>query len=434
MGQSDWLEAFGIMAGMDATLVTALFIGLVVIATGLQLWLTRRQIEHVQRHRAAVPSAFSGSISLEAHQKAADYTAARQNFGLVRLALSLVMLIGWTLLGGLETLNSALQPFGITLGGLGYQVALIFVFSLIGGLIELPLDWYSHFRIEQQFGFNRMSLGLWFTDLIKNFFVSSLIGLPLIAMVLWLMSAAGVTWWLWAWGAWVAFNLLLMVIYPIWIAPLFNKFQPLEDEALKQRVQALMQRCGFAAEGLFVMDGSKRSAESNAYFTGLGKAKRVVFYDTLLARLSHDELEAVLAHELGHFHHRHLRKSLISIFAMTLAGFAALGWLSMQPAFFLGLGVTPNATLPNDALAILLFLLVIPTVSPLIEPVWSAASRRHEFEADAYAKQQASAPALVQALVKLTEDNAVTLTPDPVYVRFHYSHPPMVERIAALES
>ncbi len=422
------------MAGMDAHLVTMLFVGLVVIATGLQLWLTRRQIRHVQQHRAAVPSAFSGSISLEAHQKAADYTAARQNFSLVRLALSLLMLIGWTLLGGLETLNSALQPFGIALGGLGYQVALVFVFSLIGGLVELPLDWYSHFRIEQRFGFNRMSLALWLTDLIKNFFVSVLIGLPLIAMVLWLMGAAGTTWWLWAWGAWVAFNLLLMVIYPVWIAPLFNNFQPLEDETLKQRVQALMQRCGFAAEGLFVMDGSKRSAESNAYFTGLGKAKRVVFYDTLLARLSHDELEAVLAHELGHFHHRHLRKSLISIFAITLAGFAALGWLSMQQAFFVDLGVTPNAALPNDALAILLFLLVIPTVSPLIEPIWSAASRRHEFEADAYAKQQASAPALVQALVKLTEDNAVTLTPDPVYVRFHYSHPPMLERIAALES
>lgn len=422
------------MAGMDAHLVTMLFVGLVVIATGLQLWLTRRQIRHVQQHRAAVPSAFSGSISLEAHQKAADYTAARQNFSLVRLALSLLMLIGWTLLGGLETLNSALQPFGIALGGLGYQVALVFVFSLIGGLIELPLDWYSHFRIEQRFGFNRMSLALWLTDLIKNFFVSVLIDLPLIAMVLWLMGAAGTTWWLWAWGAWVAFNLLLMVIYPVWIAPLFNNFQPLEDETLKQRVQALMQRCGFAAEGLFVMDGSKRSAESNAYFTGLGKAKRVVFYDTLLSRLSHDELEAVLAHELGHFHHRHLRKSLISIFAITLAGFAALGWLSMQQAFFVGLGVTPNAALPNDALAILLFLLVIPTVSPLIEPIWSAASRRHEFEADAYAKQQASAPALVQALVKLTEDNAVTLTPDPVYVRFQYSHPPMLERIAALES
>ena len=422
------------MAGMDAQLVTALFIGLTVVATSLQLWLTRRQIRHVQSHRAVVPSAFSSTISLEAHQKAADYTAARQRFSLVRLALSLVMLFGWTLLGGLEALKSASQPFGITLGGLGYQVALIFVFSLIGGLVELPLDWYSHFRIEQRFGFNRMSLGLWLTDLIKNFFVSSLIGLPLIAMVLWLMGAAGATWWLWAWGAWAAFNLLLMVIYPIWIAPLFNKFQPLEDETLKQRVQALMQRCGFAAEGLFVMDGSKRSAESNAYFTGLGKAKRVVFYDTLLARLSHDELEAVLAHELGHFHHRHLRKGLISIFAVTLAGFAALGWLSIQPAFFLGLGVTPNAALPNDALAILLFLLVIPTVSPLIEPLWSAASRRHEFEADAYAKQQASAPALVQALVKLTEDNAVTLTPDPLYVRFNYSHPPMVERIAALQS
>jgi len=422
------------MAGMDAQLFTALFIGLTVVATGLQLWLTRRQIRHVQSHRAVVPSAFSDTISLEAHQKAADYTAARQRFSLVRLTLSLVMLFGWTLLGGLEALNTASQPFGITLGGLGYQVALIFVFSLIGGLVELPLDWYSHFRIEQRFGFNRMSLGLWLADLIKNFFVSSLIGLPLIAMVLWLMGAAGATWWLWAWSAWAAFNLLLMVIYPIWIAPLFNKFQPLEDETLKQRVQALMQRCGFAAEGLFVMDGSKRSAESNAYFTGLGKAKRVVFYDTLLARLSHDELEAVLAHELGHFHHRHLRKGLISIFAVTLAGFAALGWLSIQPAFFLGLGVTPNSALPNDALAILLFLLVIPTVSPLIEPLWSAASRRHEFEADAYAKQQASAPALVQALVKLTEDNAVTLTPDPLYVRFNYSHPPMVERIAALQS
>ena len=422
------------MLGMDAQLITTLLIALVISATGLQLWLTQRQIRHVQLNRPAVPSAFSSSISLESHQKAADYTVARQRFSVVHVVLSIVMLFGWTLLGGLETLNLALQPFGIALGGLGYQVALIFAFSLIGGLVELPLDWYSHFRIEQRFGFNRMSLGLWLTDLIKNFFVSSLIGLPLIAMVLWLMGAAGATWWLWAWGAWVIFNLLLMVIYPIWIAPLFNKFQPLEDETLKERVQALMQRCGFAAEGLFVMDGSKRSAESNAYFTGLGKAKRVVFYDTLLARLSHDELEAVLAHELGHFHHRHLRKSLISIFAMTLAGFAALGWLSMQPAFFVGLGVTPNAALPNDALAILLFLLVIPTVSPLIEPLWSAASRRHEFEADAYAKQQASAPALVQALVKLTEDNAVTLTPDPVYVRFHYSHPPMVERIAALES
>ncbi len=422
------------MVGMEANLVTFLFIAFVVVSTGLQLWLTRRQIRYVEANRAAVPAAFSDAISLESHQKAASYTIARQRFGLVRLALSLIMLIAWTLLGGLEALNIALQPLGITLGGLGYQVALIFVFSLIGGVIELPLDWYSHFRIEQKFGFNRMSLGLWISDLVKNFFVSTLIGLPLIAMVVWLMAAAGATWWLWAWGGWVAFNLLLMVIYPIWIAPLFNEFQPLQDESLKQRVETLMQRCGFAAEGLFVMDGSKRSAESNAYFTGLGKAKRVVFYDTLLSRLSHDELEAVLAHELGHFHHRHLRKSLISIFAMTLAGFAALGWLSTQPAFFTGLGVTPNTSLPNDALAILLFLLVIPTISPLLEPLWTAASRRHEFEADAYAKQQASAPALVQALVKLTEDNAVTLTPDPIYVRFHYSHPPMLERITALQT
>ncbi len=422
------------MTGMDANFVTMLFIGLLVIATLLQLWLTRRQIRHVRCHRAAVPSAFSSQISLDAHQKAADYTVVRQKFGVVHALSSIALLFGWTLFGGLETLNLLLQPYGITLGGIGYQMALIFIFSLIGGVVELPLDWYRHFRIEQRFGFNRMSLGVWLTDLIKNFWVSSLIGLPLIALVLWLMGTAGATWWLWAWGAWVIFNLLLMVIYPIWIAPLFNQFEPLADETLKARVQALMQRCGFAAEGLFVMDGSKRSAESNAYFTGLGKAKRVVFYDTLLERLSHDELEAVLAHELGHFHHRHLRKSLISIFTLTLVGFAALGWLSMQPAFFLGLGVTPNAALPNDALAILLFLLVIPILSPLIEPLWSAASRRHEFQADAYAKQQASAPALVQALVKLTEDNAVTLTPDPIYVRFHYSHPPMVERIAALQN
>lgn len=422
------------MTGMDANFVTMLFIGLLVIATLLQLWLTRRQIRHVRCHRAAVPSAFSSQISLDAHQKAADYTVVRQKFGVVHALSSIALLFGWTLFGGLETLNLLLQPYGITLGGIGYQMTLIFIFSLIGGVVELPLDWYRHFRIEQRFGFNRMSLGVWLTDLIKNFWVSSLIGLPLIALVLWLMGTAGATWWLWAWGAWVIFNLLLMVIYPIWIAPLFNQFEPLADETLKARVQALMQRCGFAAEGLFVMDGSKRSAESNAYFTGLGKAKRVVFYDTLLERLSHDELEAVLAHELGHFHHRHLRKSLISIFALTLVGFAALGWLSMQPAFFLGLGVTPNAALPNDALAILLFLLVIPILSPLIEPLWSAASRRHEFQADAYAKQQASAPALVQALVKLTEDNAVTLTPDPIYVRFHYSHPPMVERIAALQN
>lgn len=422
------------MQSMDALFVTGTFIALVIVATSLQVWLTQRQIRHVRAHRDQVPAAFTTKISLQAHHKAADYTVARQRFSLVRLALSLILLFGWTLLGGLEWLNLALQPLGITLGGLGYQVALVFAFSMVGGIIELPLDWYHHFRIEDRFGFNRMTLKLWVSDLIKNFFVSTLIGLPLIAMVLWFMGAAGSAWWLWAWGAWVGVNLLLMVVYPIWIAPLFNQFEPLQDETLKQRVEALMQRCGFSAQGLFVMDGSKRSAESNAYFTGLGKAKRVVFYDTLLSRLNHDELEAVLAHELGHFHHRHLRKSLISIFVLTLAGFAALGWLSTQPAFFTGLGVTPNADLPNDALAILLFLLVIPTVGPLIEPLLSGTSRRHEFEADAYAKQQASASALVQALVKLTEDNAVTLTPDPLYVRFHYSHPPMVERITALQT
>jgi len=416
------------------TLITSIFLGLLGISVALQIWLSRRHIAHIAANRAQVPQAFSSRIELPAHQKAADYTIAHQRFGLLRLATSVVLLLGWTVFGGLDALNSALLPLGVELGPLGYQLTLVFAFSLISGVLELPFDWHANFRIEERFGFNRMTQRLWLADLFKNFVVSSIIGLGIAALILWLMGVAGASWWLWAWLAWVAFNLLLMVAYPLWIAPLFNKFEPLADPELKSRVEALMQRCGFSAQGLFVMDGSKRSAQSNAYFTGVGKAKRVVFYDTLLARLSHDELEAVLAHELGHFHHRHLRKMLLGIFAASLAGFAALGWLSGQDSFFLGLGVAPNAELPNDALAILLFLLVLPTVGPLFGPLLSQSSRRHEFEADAYARSQASGAALASALVKLTEDNASTLTPDPMYVRFNYSHPPMIERLAALEA
>jgi len=419
------------------SMITTIFLVLVSLHVMVQTWLARRQINHVSSHRDRVPESFGTVISAEAHAKAADYTCAKQRFGLVQFFFGVLVLLAWTLGGGLEALNGLILEFlggGPATNAVVYQVALVFAFSLISGIIELPFEWYANFRIEARFGFNRMTQRLWLGDLAKSLVVSSLIGLPLIAVVLWLMGVAGETWWLWAWGFWMAFNLVLMVVYPLFIAPIFNEFKPLEDEALAARVKALMDRCGFSAKGLFVMDGSKRSAQSNAYFTGLGRAKRVVFYDTLLARLSAAELEAVLAHELGHFHHKHIVKMIVQIFVLSLLGLAALGWLAGQPAFYTGLGVTPNGTAPNDALALLLFMLVLPSVTFFVTPVASLASRRHEFEADAYAKTHASGVELSGALIKLTEDNAVTLTPDPLYVRFHYSHPPMLERLAALSS
>jgi STE24 endopeptidase len=322
-----------------------------------------------------------------------------------------------------------LMPIG---GPLVYQLALLVAVVLSGGLIELPMEWHSTFRIEQRFGFNRMSQRLWWADQAKGALLGALIGLPLAALVLWLMGASGGLWWLWAWAALVAFNLTLMVIYPTLIAPLFNKFEPLADESLKSRVRALMQRCGFAAKGLFVMDGSRRSAHANAYFTGLGAAKRVVFFDTLLQRLSPAEVEAVLAHELGHFKHRHVLQRLLGIFALSLGGLALLGWLAGQSGFYRGLGVAPNMSAPNDALALLLFMMVLPTFTFFVSPLMAQLSRRQEFQADAYACAQADGRDLANALIKLHEDNAATLTPDPVYVRFYYSHPPASERLAAL--
>jgi STE24 endopeptidase len=319
-----------------------------------------------------------------------------------------------------------------TWGAMAYQLALLAGFALISGVIDLPFEWFSTFRIEQRFGFNRMTLRMWATDMAKGVAVGAAIGLPMAALILWLMGAAGARWWLWAWGAWMAFNLGLLVLYPTVIAPIFNKFEPLADEALKSRVQTLMQRCGFAAKGLFVMDGSRRSAHANAYFTGLGAAKRVVFYDTLLARLTTGEVEAVLAHELGHFKHRHVLKRIVSMFAFSLAGLALLGWLSGQTGFYAGLGVRPNMAAPNDALALLLFMLALPSFTFFVSPLMAHFSRRHEFEADAYACAQADGRDLANALLKLHEDNAATLTPDPLYVRFYYSHPPATERLAAL--
>ncbi|MBX3653640.1 MAG: M48 family metallopeptidase [Ramlibacter sp.] len=406
----------------------------IALLTGLlvKFWLASRQIRHVARHRDQVPADFSAAVTLQAHQKAADYTLVKARFGLLELAFGAAVLLGWTLLGGLDLLNRALLSW--LGGGMVQQLALLAAFALVGGLIDLPFTLYQTFVIEERFGFNKVTPRLWLADLAKSTVIGILIGLPIAALILWLMGAAGGLWWLWAWGAWMAFNLLLMMIYPTFIAPWFNQFKPLEDDTLKARVTALMQRCGFSAKGLFVMDGSKRSAHANAYFTGFGAAKRVVFYDTLLARLSPGEVDAVLAHELGHFKHRHILQRMVSLFAMSLAGFALLGWLSAQSWFYGGLGVRPNMAGANDALALLLFLLAVPVFSFFISPLFAQMSRRHEFEADAYAVAQTRGEDLRSALLKLYEDNASTLTPDPVFVRFYYSHPPATERLARMAS
>lgn len=418
---------------MQASHVTLVFAAALMLSLVLKFWLATRQVRYVAAHREQVPDRFAATVTPQAHRRAADYTLAKSRFGLLATAFNTAIVLGWTLLGGLDVLNQwlveAVQP---RFGSMAYQLALLTAFALIGGALELPFELYSTFRIEQRFGFNRMTPRLFVADLLKNTLVGAAIGLPLAALVLWLMGAAGRWWWLWAWGAWMAFNLLLLVIYPTLIAPLFNKFEPLADAALAARVQALMQRCGFAAKGLFVMDGSRRSAHANAYFTGLGAAKRVVFFDTLLQRLSPAEVEAVLAHELGHFRHRHVQKRIAGIFAFSLAALALLGWLSTQTAFYEGLGMTPNMSAPNDALALMLFMLALPPFGFFVSPLMAQLSRRHEFEADAFACAQASGDDLANALLKLHEDNAATLTPDPVYVRFYYSHPPASERLAAL--
>jgi STE24 endopeptidase len=413
---------------------TLVFSAVLVLGLLVKFYLASRQIRHVVQHRGAVPGAFAGNISLASHQKAADYTVSKARFGMLELAFSAAMLLGWTLLGGIDVLNQAIAGSAAgRWGALLPQIALLAAFALIGGLLELPFTLYNTFRIEERFGFNKMTLKLWLADLAKSTLVGVVIGLPIVALVLWLMGSAGRFWWLWAWGAWMAFNLLALVLYPTVIAPLFNKFKPLEDDSLTARVTALMQRCGFAAKGLFVMDGSRRSAHANAYFTGFGAAKRVVFYDTLLKQLNPGEVDAVLAHELGHFKHKHVIKRIVSMFALSLAGFALLGWLSQQMWFYTGLGVKPSLSAPNDALALLLFMLAAPLFSFFVSPLFAQLSRRHEFEADAYAVAQTSGRDLQNALLKLYKDNASTLTPDPVFVKFYYSHPPASERLARMQ-
>ena len=393
------------------------------------------QIRFVASHRGAVPAPFDRTVALTAHQKAADYTVTKTRFGLLGMAFGSAVLLGWTLLGGLDSLNQAIGAWGLDAYGLLVpQLVLLAAFAAISGLLDLPFTLYTTFRIEERFGFNKMTFRLWLTDLVKSALVGLVVGLPIVALILWLMGSAGKLWWLWAWAVWMGFNLLALVLYPTVIAPLFNKFKPLEDETLKARVTALMQRCGFAAKGLFVMDGSKRSAHANAYFTGFGAAKRVVFYDTLLNQLSPDEVDAVLAHELGHFKHKHIIKRIVLMFAMSLAGFALLGWLSSQVWFYTGLGVRPSLAGGNDALALLLFLAVVPLFSFFITPLSARFSRKHEFEADAYALSKTDGKNLQSALLKLYKDNANTLTPDPLYSAYHHSHPPAMIRIAHLQS
>lgn len=413
-----------------ASLWTLGFCALLIAGLLTRLWLSSRQIRHVARHRDAVPAPFAARVSLAAHQKAADYSLAKLRLELFEMAWNAALLLGWTLLGGLDWLNQLLRS---QLGdGLLQQVALLAGFFAITALLELPWTWVRTFRVEQAHGFNRMTLGLWLADGIKSALVGAAIGLPFAALLLWLMEAAGSLWWVWSWAAWLSLSLLTLLLYPTLIAPLFNRFEPLADATLRQRIEALMARCGFRSRGLFVMDGSKRSSHANAYFTGFGPAKRVVFFDTLLQRLAPGEIDAVLAHELGHFSRRHLPKRLVLMGSISLLGFALLGLLSGQFWFYSGLGVRPNLVAPSDALALLLFINVAPLASFFLTPLLSQLSRRQEFEADAYACAHADGQDLASALVKLYQDNASTLTPDPLYAGFYYSHPPAAERLERL--
>ncbi|CAB3654321.1 M48 family metallopeptidase [Trinickia soli] len=415
---------------MPALDFTVLFAVLVVAMVATKLWLASRQIRFVAAHRDAVPRQFAESIPIAAHRRAADYTVVRTRLSMLEIIVSAALLIGLTLLGGVQILDRLVSAW---LGeGYAGQIALVAAVVVVTSVVDLPFDYYRQFVIEERFGFNRMTQAIFFADLAKGAALGAAFGLPLLFVVLWLMGRAGTLWWLWAWAVIVAFQVLVLVLYPTLIAPLFNKFEPLADEALAQRIDALMKRCGFAAKGLFVMDGSRRSAHGNAYFTGFGSAKRIVFFDTLLARLSGGEIEAVLAHELGHFKRRHVLKRMLMVFAISLALFALLGWLSQRTWFYEGLGVRPSMTGSNDALALVLFFLALPVFMFFVTPLGSLSSRKHEFEADAFAASQTDAQELVNALVKLYEDNAATLTPDPVYTAFYYSHPPASQRIERL--
>jgi STE24 endopeptidase len=414
---------------MTPSTFSSLFILAVVLATALQVWLNLRQSAAVRAHRSAVPDDFVGRIELPDHQRAADYTLAKGRVGISEYGIEALLLLLLTLGGGLNAFDQMLRA---TVADHSLRGLLLFAIAgVVGFLVGLPLSLYRTFVIEAKFGFNKLTWKLWLGDLVKSTLLGAAIGGPLLYAVLWLMDVMGSRWWLYVWALWLGFNLLVLFLYPTVIAPLFNKFTPLADESLKTRIEALLARCGFSSSGLFVMDGSKRSGHGNAYFTGFGQAKRIVFFDTLLEKLTPDEIEAVLAHELGHFKHRHVIKRIVLMAALSLGFLWLLGQLIDQPWFYAGLGVQKVGA-GDTAMALLLFSMVLPVFLFPLAPLTSALSRRHEYEADAYAAKQTAADNLVSALVKLYRDNAATLTPDPLHSMFHDSHPPARLRIAHL--
>lgn len=428
--KNDFLYIFCPIPILSMQTFTAVFITALSLTTLIQLWLATRHIHHVRACRGSVPQDFASQIDLAAHQKAADYTCAKTRLEYPSILIHVLLLLMLTLGGGLNVLadfwaNRFTDP-------IEHGLALIISTILLLSMVEIPFSYYRTFVIEQQFGFNKMTRAMFFSDLVKQYVLGLLLGVPLLFCILWLMEKMGDNWWFYAWLAWVGFNLFLLAIYPTWIAPLFNKFKPLEDASLKTRIEQLLHKCGFKSSGLFVMDGSRRSSHGNAYFTGFGKTKRIVFFDTLLSRLDATEVEAVLAHELGHFKRRHVLKRIVWSFIASLAFLWLLGYLMQQAWFYEGLGVSV-ASLPSTAMALLLFFLIMPVFTFLLHPLSSLYSRRHEFEADEYAAQNASAADLIRALVKLYQDNAATLTPDPLHSTFYDSHPPAAIRIAQLK-
>ncbi len=411
---------------MTAMQFGILFVVTLCLSTATRLWLAWRQLRYVAAHRAEVPPQFSAQIDLPAHQKAADYTAAKTRLSIVSASLDAFLLLAFTLCGGIQLLSD--WSLGVLADPLLQGMLVIVAVFMIGSLVGTPLDLYATFVIEARFGFNKMTLGLYILDAVKGVALGALLGLPLLYAILRLMEKMGAYWWVYVWLLWIAFNLLLLFIYPNFIAPLFNKFEPLQDEAAKARIDALLKRCGFTASGLFVMDGSKRSSHGNAYFTGFGKTKRIVFFDTLLQRLQPGEVDAVLAHELGHFKRHHVIQRMVMVFLVSLVFLWLVAQLMQAEWFYHGLGVQTQTM----AIALLLCFMVLPEFGFLLQPLASFYSRKHEFEADRYAAGQTDARDLSSALVKLYQDNAKTLTPDPLYATFYESHPPALERIAHL--
>jgi len=408
--------------------LTPLFIAAVLAGVVVDLWLSQRQAAAVARHRGQVPTPFAGSVSPDEHGKAADYTIAKVRFGRIGTVLDAVVLLALTVGGGIALVDGLWRRTGLAEPWLG--VAVIATLALFAQLLSLPFSIWRTFRLEARFGFNRTTPVLFFTDLAKSLALAVVLGGPLLIATLLLMERAGRWWWLWAFGLWLAVMFLMAWAWPAFIAPLFNRFTPLEDASLRSRIEALLTRCGFASKGVFVVDNSRRSSHGNAYFTGIGRHKRIVFFDTLLQALAHPEVEAVLAHELGHFRLKHVRKRLLLSMATMFLGLALLGWLAGQPGFYGALGVP----VPSTHAALLLFVLVVPVFTFFVTPLGALWSRRHEFEADAFASRHASAGELATALVKLHRDNASTLTPDPVYAAFYYSHPPPLVRISRLRA